>query len=169
VTRWGGAALALLIGAVVLVAIAQGGNDVERSSYLRQNARLLAQVPSFPGASRLLVVHVPWRMRQDPYGGSYIAGYITRALYRTPRSASVTAVSRFYAEAFDSWRLNDWGWSTRWPRRFQNRTVPESRCYAQRYKSVCIDLSDFYRARRFVRGAVIVITVDYRAFETRAT
>jgi hypothetical protein len=158
----------LLIGAVVSIAIAQGGgNDVERSSYLRENARLLAQVPSFPGASRLLVIDAPWRMRQDPYGGSYVAGYVTRALYRAPSSASVTAVSRFYARAFVGWRLNSWGWSTRWPRRFRNRTVPENRCYAQRYKSACVELSDFYRARRFVRGAVIVVTVDYRAFEQR--
>jgi hypothetical protein len=90
VIRWGSAGLVLLSGVVVSIAIAQGGgNDVERSSYLRENAGLLAQVPTFPGASRLLVIDVPWRMRQDPYGGSYIAGYVTRALCRASPVARV--------------------------------------------------------------------------------
>lgn len=167
--RWVSVALALLVGAVVLIAIAQGGNDVERSAYLRGNDRLLAQVPNFPGASKLLVIDRPWTVRREPFGGSYIAGYSTRALYRTPGTASVTAVSRFYGRAFDGWRLNDWGWSTRWPRRFRDRAVPETRCYARGYEAVCVDLSDFYRARRFVRGGVVAIQVDYRAFETRAS
>ncbi len=82
-------------------AIAQGGNDIERTAYLRENERLLAQVPNFPGASKLLVIHRPWTVRREPFGGSYIAGYSTRVLYRTPGTASVTAVSRFYARAFD--------------------------------------------------------------------
>ena len=127
--RWSSAAFALLIGGVVLIEIAHGGNDVERSAYLRENDRLLAHVPSFPGASRLLVIHEPWRVPKEPFGGSYIAGYNTRVLYRTPGTASVTGVSRFYAQAFDSWRLKSWGWSTRWPRQFRNRAVPESRCW----------------------------------------
>jgi hypothetical protein len=164
-------AIAVAIGAsvaIALVAVARSGaNDVDRSTYLRANQRLLDQVPKVPGASLSEVRVEPLRRRPEPFGRTHIYGYNTYATYDTTAKTTAAEISRFYSEALHRWRVNDWGWSTAWPKRLRGRTVPESRCFARGDAAVCISLSGFLVNGQIVSGSRFTIDVNYRAFETQ--
>ena len=165
-------AITVAIGAlvaIVVVAVAQSGqNDVDRSTYLRANQRLLDRVPKVEGASLSRVRVEPLRRHQEPFGRTYIYGYNTDATYKTTASTTAVEISRFYSEALRGWRINDWGWSTAWPKRLRGRAVPETRCYARGYAKVCISLTGFLVKGEIVRGGRFTAEVNHRGFDTQS-
>jgi hypothetical protein len=143
---------------------------VQKAEYLQANARLLAALPTFPGARREIVVSEPWQVRMEPYGRSYVVGYTTRATYRAPEGTTAAAVSRSYRVAMRGWRITSWGKIPEgWPRVIVSRDgrYIVNRSYSRGDENVSVDLLGFLRRGRIIRGGLFTVSVDYRAYEPR--
>jgi hypothetical protein len=157
------AAVALLaVAGCVAVAIAVGGReDVDREAYVRKNLRLLAGVPTLPGASRLGIQSEPWAVSGN-LGSSYVAGYSTVATYKAPPAANPEDVTRFYEDRLlaAGWRLKSWGKLPEgWPHDLTGDAAVENRCYGGAAASICINEVGLLNG-----GRVFTVSVDHLAY-----
>jgi hypothetical protein len=163
---------AILIGLALITAIAiaaEASDDVDRDSYVRANIRLLAEIPVFPGGSRLRVESEPWRIYREPFPWSYIAGYSTAATFQAPPQATPGEVARFFRSQLAGWRLASWSKIPEgWPRVLKGKKKVENRCYARGVESVCIDLIGFLVNGKIITGGQYYVSVDHRGYETRS-
>ncbi len=144
--------------------------DVNRGQYIQANLRLLAQLPTFPGARLEVLYSESWQVRQEPFGRSYVAGYNTRATYSTPDATTAAEVARFYRRSLVGWRSANWGKIPEgWPRvtRSRGKRYIVNRGYSRGKEGLSVDLLGFLRNGRIIRGGRFTVSVDYRAYETR--
>ncbi len=158
-----------LAGVAALVVFAGVGvfrglsDDVDRDAYVNANVKLLGELPTPPGASRVDVHSRPWRVYREPLPWSYVAGYRTEAVYEIPRRMTAARVARFFDAQLTGWRLASWsaGYSSRTGRL-------GNRCYARGVQSVCIKVVNFGTSDAFADGEEYQVAVDHRAYETRS-
>jgi len=119
------------VGATSVVAVAGGlaysgkyveyssRDDVDRGAYIGENRKLLAQVPRFPGATRIDVRHEATRYYEDMcflICDRFIDGYITYVTYERPAGATTDSIIRFYRRTLPplGWRPTSVGRSFGW-------------------------------------------------------
>jgi hypothetical protein len=76
------------------------GNEIDRTRYLAANARILKDVPVFPGAYLLRS-----GIRARRADGARVVGYATTEVYVLPRGTTAAAVTAFYRRRLPrTWR-----------------------------------------------------------------
>lgn len=119
--------------AVTLIGLAAcagcGQTDVDRERDVAQNLRLLRTFPTPPGSSRISLDSERLKLKNEPFGGYYVASYTTFVSYRTPPSTTWEDVAHFYSSDVSGWRLNS---------RQTSSSGTRSACYRGVTASVCV-------------------------------
>jgi len=92
----------------VLALLASGCGVLARDAYVRENERLLASLPTYPGAQ--LIRKESSADYETDSDGERISplprAYTTRAVYRLPSGTRAAAVFAFYRHVLRGWRVH---------------------------------------------------------------
>jgi len=95
------------VAVAAVVVLVSGCGVVDRAGYVRENERLLASLPTYPGAQPILQESTPDYDTADGERLSLLPrAYTTRVIYRLPPGTRDAAVFAFYRRALRGWHAH---------------------------------------------------------------
>lgn len=166
--------LTVLPGVLVLLGGCGGSrDDVDRAAYVSQNAKVLADVPLYPGARRVSIRHEATHYYPQDcliFCDSFIDGYITHVTFSSPSSTSAAAITRFFERRLPplGWRRAHWGnLPAGWPHRVTGKPYVTNVGFKSGDASVSIDLIPFIQGDRIVPGSRFIVHVNHGGYRSR--
>ena len=164
----------VLVGCVgVNAGCGSSGEDVDRAAFVRENRRLLDQIPPFPGARRI-DVHNEATYRVYDYDdgcffwcGSFINGYITHVTFQSPAGTTAAEITKFFEQRLPAlgWRRAHWGkLPAGWPHRIAGEPSVTNVGFRSGNASVGIDLKPFIHGDRIIRGGRFIVNVNHEGY-----
>ena len=163
----------LTAGLALLGGCGGSGDDVDRATYLSHNAKVLADVPRYPGARRVGVRHEATNYHEKNClvsCDSFIDGYITYVTFRSPAGTTAADITRFFERQLPplGWRRAHWGnLPAGWPHRTTGKPYVTNVGFKSGDSSVSIDLIPFIRGNRIVRGGRFSVRVNHEGYRSR--